>query len=288
MPPEKIQKEPTTIHIGILNIMPSSVMKNTITQVKEALNKTLKGTNLVIKIMPLCFDNEEWGSKNRIIELKKGRYIHWSKQPKLDGIFISGANLEECSREDIKFNNELTQIINELREKNLPTFLSCFSSQFYLQLKGMTISPNKTGKITGIFPHQTNPELSNELLQIPHSHNNSIPVNELPSDIKVLASTQEEFGIGRDGSMLICSGHPEYGEESLTNETKRDLNKNPNTTHIPQNYFTKETYEYLRNPKNQNRKLEIDKNEWEKTQESSKKIFMYFIKMILENKNIKH
>ena len=159
------------LEIGILNLMPSAVVERTEFQ----LLRLLANTPLQIRPTFVYFDEHKSNSKQGHFDAFY-KTISEVKARGLDGLIITGANLEEYAFEDVRYWKEFTEFLDWAKRHVTSTILSCWAVHAGLYYH-YGIRPQKYAKKKfGIFLHRVHHESGSPLLTgmddeiyLPHS-----------------------------------------------------------------------------------------------------------------------
>jgi len=243
------------MEIGILNLMPSAVVERTEVQ----LLRLLANTPLQIRPTFIYFDTHKSRSKQDHFD-EFYKTISEVKEAGLDGLIITGANLEDRAFEDVHYWKELTALMDWAHESVTSTIYSCWAAQakLYHEYK---ISPHTyKEKMLGIFQHQARHETGSPFLSgmddemaIPHSRWRGAEAKDFArrDEFQILIDSKEagpHLVIGRGGREVYTQGHPEYYRNDIAEEYSRDKSAGI-TNCAPRNYFPKgdETKTPMRN-----------------------------------------
>ncbi len=233
--------------IGLLNLMPAVAMERTEVQWLRHIGRTL----LQIDPVLLKFDDDQ-RSRWQYTEAAPGRnqYVPFSvatREP-LDGLIITGANLETTTAEDgsrlplsltdIPFAEKLASVV-EWADQHVPfTIYSCLAAHFALNHRFGLQRDITATKTFGVYAHDrtvaglTSPLTAdmNDTIRAPHSRWGNISVSELESvaEIDVLAASPAvgwlvaQASNKAGGLDVFIQGHPEYQRFDLDSEYRRD------------------------------------------------------------------
>lgn len=219
------------LNIGLLNLMPSAVYQKT----EEQFFRLLGNTPLQINPILVKFDHYQ-SSKVEGREHLNDFYQPFSEIKKmgLDGLIITGANIEDVPLDDVKFWPELQQVFEWADCHVTSTIYSCWSA--YTGLKFFyDLERERSGtKIFGCFEHA--PVTKNELTKnlddyfvVPHSRFGNVPIEAVkatPALQVLIESHNHQVGFhavaNKDLRQIFLQGHPEYDREDLAGEYERD------------------------------------------------------------------
>ena len=229
------------IEIAILNLMPTK--ETTETQ----LIRLLSNSPLQINVTLIKTDSYEptHVSIGHMIRFYKS--LDEIKKMKFDGMIVTGAPVETIPFEEVKYWNELEQIIDFADRNVTSTIYICWGAQAALYHKFGIKKENLPQKLFGVYP--VHASVANDMLlkgmddtfYIPTSRHTCIDEIALKNtpQIKVLAESDEAGVIIAktvDNKSFFFTGHSEYDRFTLLNEYVRDLEKGL-PIQKPVNYF---------------------------------------------------
>ncbi|MGM9631887.1 MAG: homoserine O-succinyltransferase [Eubacteriales bacterium] len=232
------------IEIAILNLMPTKI------ETETQLIRMLSNSPLQIKVTLLSTESYV-GTHTPESHLQRF-YKSFSeiKDSRFDGMIITGAPVETIPFEEVKYWNELTEILDFARTNVQSTIFICWGAQaalhYYYGLEKTTLDK----KVFGVFPHEKvmryDPLLkgTDKYIMIPHSRHTEISELEISkiNDLVMLARS-DEVGASiirsRDGRQIYFMGHLEYSKDTLKTEYLRDKAKGL-PIDAPKNYFVDE------------------------------------------------
>lgn len=258
---DALRQDMRPARIGLLNLMPTAAMGPTEWQWLRHVGRTFLQVDPVL----IKFDDDprsRW--KDAPDSQLLSRYVPFAvaTQEHLDGLIITGANLETITAEDgtrrplafkdIHYQQELASIV-EWAGSNIPfTIYSCLASHFALNHRyGLRrdITPIKT---FGVFSHERTDEGMrssltsdmNDTIRAPHSRWGDVAVSELRrvKELAVLAVSQQVGWLlaqapnDAGGTDLYIQGHPEYQRGDLDGEYCRDKKEDENQP-LPVEYY---------------------------------------------------
>jgi len=229
------------LQIAILNLMPTKE------KTEEQLLRLLSNTPLQLDITLLTM--ESYKSKNTSKEHLDSFYKFFSevKDKKFDGLIITGAPVEKLEYEEVRYWEELSEIMKWSKTNVYSTFHICWGAQAGLYYNYGINKRLLDKKLNGIFKHTIVDDriplvrgFDHEFL-VPHSRNTTVDIESFQNvDNLVVLSTSKEAGVylamSKDGRQIFVSGHSEYDADTLKNEYLRDVEKGENPE-LPLNYF---------------------------------------------------
>lgn len=229
------------IEIAILNLMPTK--ETTETQ----LMRLLSNSPLQINVTLIKTDTY---APTHVADDHMTRFyksLDEIKKMKFDGMIVTGAPVETLPFEEVKYWQELEQIIDFADKNVTSTIYICWGAQAALYHKFGINKHMLDKKLFGIFP--THAVVKNDMLlkgmddtfYIPSSRHTAIDETALRENqnIKILAEG-DETGVAiaktLDNKSFFFTGHSEYDRYTLRNEYLRDLEKGL-PIERPKNYF---------------------------------------------------
>lgn len=229
------------IEIAILNLMPTK--ETTETQ----LMRLLSNSPLQINVTLIKTDTY---APTHVADDHMTRFyksLDEIKKMKFDGMIVTGAPVETLPFEEVKYWQELEQIIDFADKNVTSTIYICWGAQAALYHKFGINKHMLDKKLFGIFP--THAVVKNDMLlkgmddtfYIPSSRHTAIDETALRENqnIKILAEGDETgVAIAKtiDNKSFFFTGHSEYDRYTLRNEYLRDLEKGL-PIERPKNYF---------------------------------------------------
>ena len=185
------------------------------------LLRLLANTPLQIRPTFIYFDTHKSNSKQSHFDAFY-KTISQVKKQGLDGLIITGANLEEYDFEEIFYWKEFASFLDWARQNVTSSIFSCWavhaSLYYYYGIKPRAYSK----KQFGIFKHTVHHESGSPLLtgmddeiMLPHSRWRGIEKKNLAphKDLEILIDSKEagpHLIVGHKGREIYLQGHPEY------------------------------------------------------------------------------
>ena len=233
------------IEIAILNLMPTKV------ETETQLIRMLSNSPLQIKVTLLGTESYvgTHAPENHLEKFYKT--FKEIKDKRFDGMIITGAPVETIPFEEVKYWNELTEILDFARTNVQSTIFICWGAQAALHYYYGLEKNELPKKVFGIFPHEKvmryDPLLkgTDKYINIPHSRHTEVSELEIAKiDDLVTLARSDEVGASilrsRDGRQVYFMGHLEYSKETLKTEYLRDVAKGLDIE-PPKNYFVDES-----------------------------------------------
>ena len=230
------------LKILILNLMPLKVTTET------DLIRLLSNSPLQVEINFLGLSSHQ--PKNTPLEHLMSFYTKFSKikDSYYDGMIITGAPVEMLPLEEVKYWNELTQILDWSRTHVTSTFYICWGAQAALyHFYGIKKYPLDK-KLFGVFNHTVTDSTFplfrgfDDEFFAPHSRHTAIYAEDIKKvpELTIL-SESEKAGVyivsSRGGREFYVTGHSEYSPLTLHNEYTRDMQKGLDSVELPKNYY---------------------------------------------------
>ncbi len=229
------------LEIGILNLMPSATVERTETQIL----RLLANTPLQIRPTFIYFDKHKSHSKQNHFDAYYKK-ISVVKEGGLDGLIVTGGNLENHVFEDILFWDELTDLFDWARRNVTSTIYCCWATQAALYHQHKIAPCTFTKKKFGVFSHQVHHELRSPLtvgmddeILVPHARERGIERKHLGKRFDILVESKEagpHLFVARKGRDIFVQGHQEYDRPNIAEEHARDIARGL-ATDFPKNYF---------------------------------------------------
>ncbi len=169
------------------------------------------------------------------------------KRIKYDGMIITGAPVEHLKFDEVKYWDELKDIMEWSRKNVTSTLHICWGAQAGLYYHYGVPKYHLGDKLFGIFKHSVK-DAKEPLLRgfddefyAPHSRFTGVrkkDIDKVPG-LKILADSDEAgvyIVISPDRRLIFVTGHGEYDPLTLKEEYYRDLEKGE-AIKVPKNYF---------------------------------------------------
>ncbi len=229
------------LKVLLLNLMPKKI------ETENQLIRMLSNSPLQIDFELLRIDNTE--SKNTPIAHLNSFYRDFEdiKENHYDGLIITGAPLGRTPWEQVRYKDEITEIINWSQEHVTSTMFLCWAVEAALNIFYDLPKNLREEKLSGVYQHKTRHKHEtltrgfDDYFKAPHSRYADYPVNVIKNhtDLHILASS-EEAGVylmaSSDRKRVFVTGHPEYDAETLAQEYWRDLDAGLEPE-VPCDYF---------------------------------------------------
>ena len=229
------------LRLLILNLMPIKITTET------HLLRMLSNTPLQVEIT--LINTLSHKSKNTPFEHLYTFYKTFDevKDSNFDGLIITGAPVEHMEFEEVRYWQELQEIIRWGKTHVFSTLYICWAAQAGLyQIFGIPkypISEKRSGVYEHIVLNQKAPIVRgfDDVFYAPHSRHTEIRREDIERDARLeLLAWSEEAGVylaaSRDMKNVFVTGHSEYDRDTLKKEYERDTAKGMDVP-LPCNYF---------------------------------------------------
>ena len=229
------------LKLAILNIMPTKIVTET------QLLRLLGNTPLQVDVTFLRTSTH--ASKNTPLEHLESFYRMFEqiRGQKFDGLIITGAPVERLEFNQVNYWDELKDIMSWSKNNVYSTMHICWGAQAGLYYNYGIEKHVLDKKLSGVFLHQTlggSQKLIrgyDDYFYAPHSRYTGVKREDVDKhpELTVLAQSEQAgvyLIIGRNGREVYIMGHPEYDNDTLALEYRRDLEKGI-SPEIPENYF---------------------------------------------------
>ena len=237
-----VKQDIRPLKIAILNLMPKKI------QAENQLLRYLSNTPLQVEIKLL--QTESYRTTHTSLEHMEKFYSFFNdiKDEKFDGLVITGAPVEQLEFEDVKYWNELKEIMEWSKSNVYSTLHICWGAQAGLNYHYGIPKYQLKKKMFGIFKHFINNKKNADLTRgvddvfyAPHSRHTEVKREDIEkvSELEIL-SESDEAGIfivaNKSRRQVFITGHLEYERNTLSDEYFRDANKGLDIE-VPKNYF---------------------------------------------------
>lgn len=219
------------LSIAVLNLMPTK------TETARQLRQLLCQQPATEVELLLLYPESHYANSVVPIELQQNYYPFAKvKEQPIDGFIVTGAPIEKLAFEEVDYWQELSEILDYLREQQIPSLSICWGAQaalyHYYQIDKQLLPAKKVG----VFEHQVkvsdHPLVRGEKPQFRAPHSRYTTVDEIavathPELINVADSPEAGLYLlaSANGLETYVFGHAEYETETLKGEYQRDLAK---------------------------------------------------------------
>lgn len=229
------------IEIAIVNLMPTKIVTET------QLMRLLGNSSLQINVTLIKMGS--YASKNTSAEHLDKFYKTFRevKNKRFDGMIITGAPVETLEFEEVRYWDELKEIMDYADTKVTSTIYICWGAQAGLKYHYGIDKHLLQKKKFGIFSNYAVTDYDlllkgmDDIFYIPMSRHTGIDEDAVRKnqDLVVLAQS-DDAGISiiksKDSRKFFFIGHSEYDKDTLKIEYLRDLDKGDKID-LPENYF---------------------------------------------------
>lgn len=229
------------LKIGILNLMPTKI------ETETQLLRRLSNTPLQIDVELIQMD--DYVPKNTPPEHMTKFYKSFSqiKNQKFDGLIITGAPVENMEFEEVKYWEQLKEVMEFTKTNVTSTMYICWAAQaglyYHYGIKKQALKK----KMFGVFEHNLLNSMEkivtgfDETFFAPHSRHTQVKVEDiLGVENLLLIATSEEAGVylvqSKDRKNIFVMGHSEYDRGTLDGEYQRDISQGK-SINVPCNYY---------------------------------------------------
>ena len=226
------------LKLAILNIMPTKIVTET------QLLRLLGNTPLQVDVTFLRTSTH--ASKNTPLEHLESFYRTFEqiRGQKFDGLIITGAPVERLEFNQVNYWDELKDIMSWSKNNVYSTMHICWGAQAGLYYNYGIEKHVLDKKLSGVFLHQTlggSQKLIRGYDDYFYARYTGVKREDVDKhpELTVLAQSEQAgvyLIIGRNGREVYIMGHPEYDNDTLALEYRRDLEKGI-SPEIPENYF---------------------------------------------------
>jgi homoserine O-succinyltransferase len=221
------------IEIGLVNNMPEGALLATERQFSNLLSEA--SGRIDVRLHLYALRDVPRSQEARAALARNYRDASQLRATRLDGLIVTGAEPAAAELDQEPYWRSLAALIDWADSHTLSTILSCLAAHAGVKhFDGVSRQP-LPGKRSGIFAFETTArhrlvaDLSHGLLA-PHSRRNGLSQQELiRADYQVLTSDPEigvdTFVKQRESLFVFLQGHPEYEDDSLAREYRRDMNR---------------------------------------------------------------
>ncbi|MDD4316127.1 MAG: homoserine O-succinyltransferase [Clostridia bacterium] len=232
------------IEIAIVNLMPTKVVTET------QLMRLLGNSPLQVNITLIKTESYKGTNTAQTHMDKFYKSYQEIKDKYFDGMIITGAPVETLEYEDVKYWDELCEIMEFADRKVTSTIFICWGAQAALKYYFGIPKYELQSKLFGVYKNRAVVSYDlllkgmNDRFSIPHSRYTTIDEGEVYKNEKLqVLAVGDECGISIaksvDNRKFFFFGHSEYDRETLKNEYLRDLAKGMDVKK-PANYFINE------------------------------------------------
>jgi homoserine O-succinyltransferase len=235
-----------SITIGVVNNMPDSALVGTERQFISLLTAAAPNRHVSIRFSCLSEVERAAAAHERIATQ------YWQLDRLLDegvdALIVTGSEPRAVTLTDEPYWRALTRLLDRADSELITSLWSCLAAHMaVLHLDGVK-RQRLSEKRSGVYQHRIRAagflaDPDKQVIRTPHSRWNEIQVAQLdPAAYQVISGSDEEgvdtFVSQRRSLLVFCQGHPEYLEDTLLREYRRDINR----------FLTRERLDYPKAP----------------------------------------
>lgn len=239
--------------IGLINNMPDSALVGTERQFLRLLTNSAAAADVDVSIRVGSLPEVPRGSAAR----QRINESYWEAEAllneDLDALIVTGSEPRAPMLEDEPYWSAMTRLLEWAESSLASSVWSCLAAHMAVRrLDGIQRQrlPHKFSGVYEFYVRRRNELLSpdTDLIRTPHSRWNGLAEDELISrGYQVITSAvdgQVDTFVRQDRSLLVfCQGHPEYLEDTLLREYRRDVNRfvnheRPDFPRLPEGYLS--------------------------------------------------
>src|ERR1700691_2467541 len=238
--------------IGLVNNMPDAALDATERQFIDLIRAA--SASLIVRLKLFSVPTIPRSAQARAAVAQRYRDVSELWDTHLDGLIVTGNEPRAQSLRDEPYWPSLTRVMEWAEHNTSSTIWSCLAAHAaVLHADGIERRPLED-KLFGVFDCETvadHPLLAGVArgLRVPHSRINDLPEPSLRSSGYQVLSRSGGAGVDafvkaeQDSSLFVFfQGHPEYGDDSLLREYRRDVGRFlrgecANCPALPQGYF---------------------------------------------------
>ena len=223
----------TSITIGVVNNMPDSALVGTERQFVSLLTAAAPNWHVSIRYTCLSEIERAAAASERIATQ------YWQLDRLLDdgvdALIVTGSEPRAATLTDEPYWHAMTRLLDRADSELITSLWSCLAAHMaVLHLDGIE-RQRLSEKRSGVYQHAVRAkgllmDPDRQVTRTPHSRWNEIKVSQLdPAAYQVISGSDEEgvdtFVSQRRSLLVFCQGHPEYREDTLLREYRRDINR---------------------------------------------------------------
>ena len=221
------------IDIGLVNNMPDAALLATERQFASLL--TAASGQLDVRLHLYALSDVPRSVETSAVLSRTYQDAKSLRTGRLDALIVTGAEPVAPELTQEPYWRALADLIDWADSNTVSTILSCLAAHAgVLRLDGIAREP-LPAKCSGIFAFETAP--CNKLVSglggamlTPHSRRNGLDGKKLIREDYQILAHHPEIGVDiftkqRDSLFVFLQGHPEYEDDSLAREYRRDMNR---------------------------------------------------------------
>jgi homoserine O-succinyltransferase len=222
------------VQIALINNMPDPVLEDTESQFVDLLGAASGDIPVRVSFFSLPGIPRCERAQERIATVYRGLDSLWDGR--FDALIITGTEPRHADLRQEAYWASLVNVLNWAEENTRSTILSCLAAHAsVLHSEGIPREP-LANKQFGVFSFRkaNNHRLTSgtgDAIEIPHSRWNEVPRGALTSCGYTILTDSAEAGVDlflkqrRQSLFVYFQGHPEYRNETLLKEYRRDIRR---------------------------------------------------------------
>ncbi len=246
------------IVIGLVNNMPDAALRTTEQQFRTLLSAASAGQRVHLRLFFLPEIPRSGAARLHFAQHYEALDALWGSR--LDGLIVTGAEPKARLLKDEVYWQTLTNLVDWAQDHTVSSIWSCLAAHATVLHLDNIDRRALDNKLSGVFECRKvadHPILADVPSQwrVPHSRYNGLPEDRLVSTGYRLLSRSPEAGADifvkeRGGLFVFLNGHPEYHDEALFREFRRDVirflsGKQDSYPELPKSYFDEDTTRQL-------------------------------------------
>jgi homoserine O-succinyltransferase len=238
------------ITIGLVNNMPDSALRATERQFLRHLEPAARELELRVRLFYLPEIRREDAAREYLLT----RYAPADELPRaeLDALIVTGCEPQQPRLRDEPYWPRLAALVDWARENTVSTIWSCLAAHAAVLHLDHIERQRLPAKISGLYEFarlSDHPLLFGAAgsIHVPHSRLNDLRPGDLAKRGYELLTHSEDAGVDSfvkecPSLFLFLQGHPEYNDDSLFREYRRDMarflaGRSETCPPLPQGYF---------------------------------------------------
>ena len=215
------------LRILFLNIMPMKQIT------EEDFCRSLAFSDVSVELLPMKIAGQTYKTTPQEYVDRYYSDFEVYKDGYYDGLILTGAPLESINFEDVRYWEQLKEIMTWAQKHVSSSLYICWGAQAALYHHFGVPKYDLPEKCFGIYPHRVvcNHRLLHNMhpeFMMPNSRHTEVHSSDFPPECQVIAES-DETGVGimvsNEGREVYVVGHLEYEPLTLHNEYMRDLEK---------------------------------------------------------------
>ena len=239
------------LEIGLVNNMPDAAVAATERQFARLLEAASGEFDVALRLYAL--DEVPRAAETRAAMARTYHGLEHLKLRPPDALIITGAEPQAASLTQEPYWKALTGLIDWADDHTISTVLSCLAAHVgVLHFDGVAREPTP-GKCSGVFPFEVVGEHRlvaglGGAYRVPHSRWNGLSERALAREGYFVLTRSEAVGVDlfvkqRGALFIFVQGHPEYDDDSLAREYRRDMarflrGERQAPPALPENYYS--------------------------------------------------